>query len=132
MFGEDWKKSNWLESLLMIVYKRVRKEDFPSGESDSISKAMDRESCEEYFWNACMLSRVQLFVTPWTVVHQTPLSVEFSRQEYWSGLPFPTLASLSDLSVEHKYKSQRGKTMLELYYEKMYKTMSNSIWFYKL
>ena len=29
------------------------------------------------------------FVTPWTVVHQAPLSVEFSRQEYWNGLPFP-------------------------------------------
>ena len=31
---------------------------------------------------------VQLFVTPWTVAHQAPLSMEFSRQEYWSGLPF--------------------------------------------
>ena len=32
---------------------------------------------------------IQLFVTSWTVIHQTPLSMEFSRQEYWSGLPFP-------------------------------------------
>ena len=31
----------------------------------------------------------QLFVTPWTIVHQAPLSMGFSRQEYWSGLPFP-------------------------------------------
>ena len=37
-----------------------------------------------------MLSRVQLFATPWTVAHQVPLSMEFSRQEYWSGLPFPS------------------------------------------
>ena len=29
-------------------------------------------------------------VTPWTIAHQAPLSMEFSRQEYWSGLPFPT------------------------------------------
>ena len=36
------------------------------------------------------LSRVQLFVTPWTVTHQTPLSMGFFRQEYWSGLPFPS------------------------------------------
>ena len=36
------------------------------------------------------LSHVQLFVTPWTVACQAPLSMEFSRQEYWSGLPFPT------------------------------------------
>ena len=37
----------------------------------------------------CSLSRVWLFVTPWTAARQPPLSVEFSRQKYWSGLPFP-------------------------------------------
>ena len=37
-----------------------------------------------------MLSHVQLFVTPWTVAHQTPLSMGLFWQEYWSGLPFPT------------------------------------------
>ena len=36
----------------------------------------------------CVLSRVQLFATPWTVAHQAPLSMEFSKQEYWSRLPF--------------------------------------------
>ena len=36
------------------------------------------------------LSRVQLFATPWTVARQAPLSMGFSRQEYWSGLPFPS------------------------------------------
>ena len=35
------------------------------------------------------LSHVQLFVTPWTVTHQTLLSREFTRQEYWSGFPLP-------------------------------------------
>ena len=42
---------------------------------------------------ACVLSRVWLFVTPQTVVHQAPLSMGFSRQKYWSGLPFPTPGS---------------------------------------
>ena len=37
----------------------------------------------------CVLSPVQLFVTLWTVGHQAPLPMEFTRQEYWSGLPFP-------------------------------------------
>ena len=39
--------------------------------------------------SSCMgtLSHVQLFATPWTVAHQAPLSMEFSREEYWSGLP---------------------------------------------
>ena len=36
------------------------------------------------------LSRVWFFVTPWTVAYQAPPSMGFSRQEYWSGLPFPT------------------------------------------
>ena len=39
---------------------------------------------------ACTLSRVQLFETPWTVACQPPLSMEYSRQEYWSGFPSPT------------------------------------------
>ena len=41
-------------------------------------------------------SRVRLFATPWTVAHKAPLSMEFSRQEYWSTLPFPTPGDLSD------------------------------------
>ena len=35
-------------------------------------------------------SCVRLFVTPWTIAHQAPLSTAFSRPEYWSGLPFPS------------------------------------------
>ena len=41
------------------------------------------------------VSCVQLFETPWTVAYQPPLSMGFFRQEYWSGLPFPSLNSLS-------------------------------------
>ena len=46
--------------------------------------------CEIYLsFDVCQsLNSVQLFVTPWIVAHQAPLSVEFSKQEYWSGLPF--------------------------------------------
>ena len=39
---------------------------------------------------ACVLSRVQLFVTPWTVARQAPLSMGFSRQDYWSGVAMPS------------------------------------------
>ena len=45
-------------------------------------------------------SRVQLFATPQTVAHQVPLSVEFSRQEYWDGLPFPPSGNLLDPGIE--------------------------------
>ena len=44
--------------------------------------------------HACVLSCVQPFATPWTVAQQAPLSTGFSRQEYWSGLPFPTPGDL--------------------------------------
>ena len=43
---------------------------------------------------AQLLTCVRLFVTPWTAAHQAPLSVGFSRQEYWSGLPFPSSRDL--------------------------------------
>ena len=42
------------------------------------------------------LSHVQLFATPWTVAHQAPPSMDSSRQEYWSGLPFPSPGDLPD------------------------------------
>ena len=45
-------------------------------------------------------SRVQLFTTPWTVAHQAPLSMDFSRQEYWSGLPFPSPGDLPNSEIE--------------------------------
>ena len=43
---------------------------------------------------------VWLFVIPWTVAHQPPLSMGFSRQEYWSGLPFPLPGELPDPGIE--------------------------------
>ena len=46
------------------------------------------------------LSRVQLFATPWTVAYQAPLSMGFSRQEYWSGLPLPSLEDLPHPGIE--------------------------------
>ena len=46
------------------------------------------------------LSCVRLFVTPWTVAHQAPPSMGFSRQEYWSGLPFPSPADLPNRGIE--------------------------------
>ena len=47
-----------------------------------------------------LLSRVCLFVTPWTVACQVPLSMEFSRQEHWSGLPFSAPRNLPDPRIK--------------------------------
>ena len=46
------------------------------------------------------LSRVQLFATAWIVAHQAPLSMEFSRQEYWSGLPVSSPGDLPNPGIE--------------------------------
>ena len=46
------------------------------------------------------LSRVRLFATPWTVACQAPPSMGFSRQEYWSGLPFPSPGDLPNPGIE--------------------------------
>ena len=56
-----------------------------------------------YDAHACMLSHfrsVQLFVTPWTVAHQAPLSMGFFRQEYWGEYPFPPPGNLPDSEIE--------------------------------
>ena len=58
------------------------------------------------FLCACMLSRVRLFATLWTVAHQVPLSMGFSRQEYWSGLAFPS-ASLMFLALAGRFFTTR-------------------------
>ena len=50
----------------------------------------------EKWYALSSFSRVQCFVTLWTVARQAPLSMGFSRQEYWSGLPFPSPGDLPD------------------------------------
>ena len=50
--------------------------------------------------HAQSLSCVLLFATPWTVACQAPLSMKSSRQEYWSGLPFPPPGYLLDSGIE--------------------------------
>ena len=47
-----------------------------------------------------LLSCVQLFATPWTIAHQASQSMGFSRQEYWSGLPFPSPGDLPHREME--------------------------------
>ena len=49
---------------------------------------------------AQILSHVQFFAAPWTVILQAPLSMEFSRQEHWSGLPFPIPRDLLNPGIE--------------------------------
>ena len=52
---------------------------------------------------------VPLFVNPWTIARQLPLSMEFSRQEYWSGLPFPTPGDLPDPRIKPTSPALAGR-----------------------
>ena len=52
------------------------------------------------WWKCYLLSCVWPLVTPWTVAHQAPLSMGFSRQKYWSGLPFPSPEDLPHTGIE--------------------------------
>ena len=59
-----------------------------------------REALERPWSEVKSLSRVQLFATPWTVAYQAPPSMGFSRQEYWSGLPFPSPGDLPEPGIK--------------------------------
>ena len=56
-------------------------------------------------------SHVQLFVIPWTIADQAPPSMELSRQEFWSGLPFPSPGDLPDLEVEPRASALQADTL---------------------
>ena len=69
--------------------------------SDPKSQACDKLSKGNN--HLCMLSsfsQILLFVTPWTVAHQAPLSMGFSQQEYWSRVPFPLLGDFPDPEIQ--------------------------------
>ena len=59
-------------------------------------KRLDFRGCLQFLVLSCVL----LFAVPRTVAHQAPLSMEFSRQEYWSGLPFPSPRDLPDPGIK--------------------------------
>ena len=70
---------------------------------------------EIHTMHACVLSHfssVWLYVTPWTVAHQAPLSMGFSRQEYWSGLPCPPPGDLPDPGIEHRSPKLKADSLL--------------------
>jgi len=52
------------------------------------------------------------FATPWTVARQAPLSVEFSRQEYWSGFPFPSPGDLPNPGIKARYSALQADSLL--------------------
>ena len=73
------------------------------------------------------LSCVQLFATPWAVACQAPPSMGFSRQECWSGLPFPSSGELPDPGIEHRSPALQADTLPSEPPGKPFKYDSNQI-----
>ena len=63
-------------------------------------------------WKRKSLSRVGLFATPWTVGHQVPLSMRFSRQQYWSGLPCPPQGELPNSRIKQRSPALQVDSLL--------------------
>ena len=83
-----------------------------------IWKAKDAILQCKYIWENCKeavkvksLSRVRLFATLWTVAHQAPPSMGFSRQEYWSGLPFPSPGDLPNPGIEPRSPAMQADAL---------------------
>ena len=90
-FFEAPKSSSWNCSITGFICERGL-EEFPAM-YNSIFRSSYTLS------NVCVLNRVWLFATPWTEAHQAPLIMEFPRQEYWKGLPFPPPGDLLDIGI---------------------------------
>ena len=80
-----------------------------------LENPINRGACQlQSIWSQVKvksLSLVRLFVTPWTVAYQAPPSVGFSRQEYWSGLPFPSPGDLPDPGIKPRSPSYQADAL---------------------
>ena len=91
-----------MECYLFVLWWRTKAQNHRTGSSLS---SLPFHTYHFYYWKLCLFvlrcfSRVWLFVTLWTIVHQAPLSMGFSRQEYWSGLPCPLPGDLPYAGIQ--------------------------------
>ena len=84
-------------------------------------------ACVIYMQSVVLVSVVQLFATPWIVAHQAPLSMEFSRQGYWSGLPFPSTGDLPDTGIEPRSPALQPKILYHLIHQSSRDTINKQI-----
>ena len=104
MLAKKKKKDVQLESCeLSFTWGKVRTAAWEAASQIALrdcSKAAVGESQYIKFGEKWKWSRIWLFATPWTVAFQASPSMGFSRQEYWSGLPFPSPGDLPDPGIE--------------------------------
>ena len=108
----SWKKSvyKWTRTVQIHITQRSTALGFRPALQASTKGLMTGASVRSLLqhsdyllkrWTCVLVCRhARLFATPWTAAHQAPLSLGFSRQEYWSGVPFPTKWDLPDTRLE--------------------------------
>ena len=118
----SWGRTNcnpWRQTGHMPQVWPIRTSVFPASEKDTWPKwaneapewnhgekvcllrlGWGREQCRAMAKWVKSLSHIRLFATPWTIAYQVPPSMGFSRQEYWSGLPFPSPGDLPYAGIE--------------------------------
>ena len=107
----DLRRGEVRRQYLIIIYL------VPSARWQSKWEVSQNISIKE--WPQCVLvcwslSHVRLFATPWIVAHQAPLSMEFSRQESWSGFPFPSPVCPYSLEIRY-FSSPYWQSTLHLF-----------------
>ena len=114
--GEEWKNSSRKKEEAQPKQKQHPVVDV-TGDGSKI-QCYKEQYCIET-WNVRSmkvkvksLSCVRLFATPWTVAHQALPSMGFSRQEYWSRLPFPSPVDLPDPGIELRSHSLQADSLL--------------------
>ena len=88
-----------------LKFKKKRKNHLVPGRSWEAKITPRVLQSFTFILHACVvncLCVVWLFETPWTIAHQAPLSMGFTRQEYWSGLPFPSSGDLPNAGIKCK------------------------------
>ena len=75
------------------------------------------ETYTRYFGGGLVTKSCPTLVTPWTVVRQAPLSMGFSKQEYWSGLPFPSPGDLPDPGIKPRSPALQADFFYQLSYK---------------
>ena len=97
------RKSQWTQQTSLLSYFKKLSQWSQTSATTTLIGHQHRDKTFHQKKYRCVLSpfsRVRLFVTLWTVGHQTPLSMGFSRQEYWSGLPCPSSGDLPNSGIE--------------------------------
>ena len=85
---------------------------FPFGFYHEMKEELDALVSNWIHVHICLLSCICFFETPWTIALQIPLFIEFSRQEYWSGLPFPVLGNLPNPGIEPRSPALQADSLL--------------------